>query len=65
MVDLLTTRNKMLKTQIAQEANSSTIPPGRLQSKPQQIPREQCNAIVLRSGIQLKSPKGTSDEVGS
>jgi len=32
-LDLLTTYNKMLKTQIAQQANSSTTPPGRLPSK--------------------------------
>jgi len=50
-VDLLTTHNKMPETQIAQQANSSTTPPGRLPSKSEQNPREQCNAIVLRSGI--------------
>jgi len=56
-VDLLTTHNKMLETQIAQQANSSTTPVGRLPSKPEQNPREQCNAIVLRSGTQLEGPK--------
>ena len=62
-VDLLTTHNKMLETQIAQQANVSTIPPGRRPSKPKQNPREQCNAIVLRSGMQLEGPKGVNDEV--
>jgi len=55
-VDLLTTHNKMLETQIAQQANSSTTPLGRLPSKPKQNPREQCNAIVLRSGTKLEDP---------
>jgi len=55
----------MLETQIAQQANSSTTPPGRLPSKPEQNPREQCNAIVLRSGTHLEDPNGISDEVGS
>jgi len=49
-VDLLTTHNKMLETQIAQQASSSITPPGRLPSKPEQNPMEQCNAIMLRSG---------------
>ena len=64
-VDLLTTRNKMLETQITQQANSSTTPHGRLPSKPELNPREQCNAIVLRSGTQLEGPKGVGDEVES
>ena len=49
-VDLLTTHNKMLETQIAQEASSSTTPLDGLPSKPEQNPREQYNAIALRSG---------------
>jgi len=61
-VDLLTTHNKMLETQIAQQASSSFTPPGRLLSKPEQNPRQQCNAIVLKSGTQLEGPKGTSAE---
>jgi len=55
----------MLETQIAQQANSSTTPPGRLPSKLEQNPREQHNAIVLRSGTQIEGHKGVSDEVGS
>jgi len=50
----------MLETQIAHQASSSSTPPGRLPSKPEQNPREQCNAIVLRSGTRLEGPKGTS-----
>jgi len=64
-VDLLTTHNKILETQISHEASSSSTPPGRLSSKPEQNPREQCNAIVLRSGTKLEGPKGTSVEVES
>jgi len=50
---------------MAQQANSSTTPPGRLSSKLEQNSREQCNAIVLRSGTQLEGPKGVNDEVDS
>jgi len=64
-VDLLTTHNKMLETQIAHQAGSSSTPPGRLPSKPEQNPTEQCNAIVLRSDTKLEGPKGTSVEVES
>ena len=64
-MDLLATHNKMLETQIAQQANVSTIPPGRLPSKPKQNPREQCNAIMLRSGTQREAHKGVSDKAGS
>ena len=39
-VDFLTTYNKMLETQIVQQANSSSVPPGRLPSKPKLNPRE-------------------------
>jgi len=64
-LNLLTTHNKMLEIQIAQQANSSTTSPSRLQSKPEQNLREQCNAIVLRSGTQLEGPKGGNVEVES
>jgi len=55
----------MLETQIAHQAGSSSTPPGRLPNKPKQNPREQCNAIVLRSGTKLEGPKVTSVEVES
>jgi len=64
-VDLLTTPHKMLETQIAQQANSSTTPLGRLSSKPEQNPREQCNAIVYRSDTQLEGVKSVNDKVES
>ena len=62
-VNLLTTHNKILQSQIAQQASSSTTPPGRLPNKPESNPREQCNAIVLRSGTQLEGLKSTRVEV--
>jgi len=49
-VDLLTTYNKVLDTQIAQQASSSSTPSSILPSKPEPNPREYCNAIVLKSG---------------
>ena len=53
----------MLKTQITQQASSSTTPSSRLSSKLEQNPRERCNIIVLTSAIQLEGPKGVRDEV--
>jgi len=62
----------MLKTQIAQQANSSTTPPARLLRSPnrtlgnnKQNSREQYNAIVLRNCTQLEGPKVAGDEVES
>ena len=55
----------MLETQIVQQASSPATLPGRLPSKPEQNLREQCSAVVLRSGTQLEGPKGTSVEVES
>ena len=57
-VDILTTHNKMLESQISQPDISSLAPQGRLSSEPVPNPREHCNCIVLRSGKQLDSPKG-------
>jgi len=62
-VELLTTHNKMLKAEIMQEFDSSTIPPGRLYSKFEPNPREQCNAIVLKRCTQLEGPTCASNEV--
>jgi len=64
-VDLSTTHNKMLESQIVQQANSSITPLRRLPSKPESNPKEQCNVIVLRSGTQLEGSKGASVEVES
>ena len=56
-VDLLTTHNKILETQIAQQASFSLALSRRLPSKPEPNPREHCHAIVLRSGTQLEGAK--------
>jgi len=62
-VDLLTTHNKMLETQVAHQASSSSTPPSRLPSKPEPKPREHYNDIVLRSDTQLESPKDVRAEM--
>ena len=49
-VDVLMTHNWNLEDQIAQKATFSSTPPDRLPSKPELIPREQCNAMLLRRG---------------
>ena len=63
--DLLTTCNKMLESQIAHQASSSSTPPSRLLSKPELNPKEHCNFIVLKSDKQLKGPMGARVEVES
>ena len=57
-VDVLSTHNKMLEAKIAQQASFSSTSPGRLPSKPEPNPTEQCNAMILRWGKQLEGPKG-------
>ncbi|CAM8960055.1 unnamed protein product [Rhodiola kirilowii] len=47
--------NKMLETQIAQQAEASTRAPGKLQDRPDQVNREHCNAVTLGSGKELES----------
>ncbi|CAM8895531.1 unnamed protein product [Rhodiola kirilowii] len=47
--------NKMLETQIAQQADSSTRAPGKLPARLDQVNREHCNAVSLRSGKELES----------
>ena len=44
--------NKMLETQIAQQATSSSTPPGRLPSKLKSNSCEQCNCVTLKKGIE-------------
>ncbi|CAM8895796.1 unnamed protein product [Rhodiola kirilowii] len=46
--------NKMLETQIAQQAEASTRAPGKLPARPDQVNREHCNALILRSGKELE-----------
>ena len=60
---MLSTHNKMLEVQIAQQASSSSTLPWRLPSKPEQNPRKQCNAMILRGGKQLEGPKGRVNDV--
>jgi len=60
---VLTTHNKILKAQIAEQVSSSPTPSGRLPSKPKLNPMEQCNAIVLRSGTQLEGSRGAKVEM--
>ncbi|CAM8925383.1 unnamed protein product [Rhodiola kirilowii] len=46
--------NKMLETQIAQQAEASTRAPGKLPARPDQVNREHCNAVTLRNGKELE-----------
>ncbi|CAM8890281.1 unnamed protein product [Rhodiola kirilowii] len=50
----LETHNKMLESQIAQQAEASTRAPGKLPARPDQISREHCNAVTLRNGKELE-----------
>jgi len=61
---LLIGHNKMLDPN-CQQASPSSTPSSRLPSKPELNPREHCNAIGLRSGIQLEGPKDASIGVDS
>ena len=58
MVDVITTQNKMLEAQIAQQASSSSTSQGRFSSTPEPNARELCNAMILSGGKQLEGPKG-------
>ena len=51
-VDMLAAHNKMLEAQIAQQVTSSPTPSGRLPSKPEPNPCEQCNCLTLRGGVE-------------
>ncbi|CAM8948164.1 unnamed protein product [Rhodiola kirilowii] len=53
-IERMETQNKMLETQIAQQAESSTRSQGKLPAKPEQVQREHCNAVTLRSGKELE-----------
>ena len=57
-IDVLTTHNKMLEAQIAQQASSSSTPPSRLPSKREPNPREQWNAMILRVENNLRDLRG-------
>ena len=55
------TQIKMLETQVAQQASSSTRPPGTFPGQPEVNPREHCQAIHLRSGFKYENPTVTRD----
>ncbi|CAJ2646738.1 unnamed protein product [Trifolium pratense] len=58
-LELLTTHNKMLETQIAQVAQqqaSTSAPAGIFPGQPQPNPRGHVNAVILRSGTQYDGP---------
>jgi len=62
---MLTTHVKISELQIAKQASSSSIPLGRFPSKLKHNPKEHYSCVLLRSGKQLNSPKGTRVEVES
>jgi len=62
---VLITHNRMLETQITQKAAFSSTPSDRLTSKPEPNPKEQCNAILLQRGKQLKGPKEITNNESS
>ncbi|XP_045802530.1 uncharacterized protein LOC123896150 [Trifolium pratense] len=58
-LDVLTTHNKMLETQIAQVAQqqaSTSVPAGIFPGQPHPNPRGHVNAVILRSGTQYDGP---------
>ena len=55
-VELLTTKTRLLETQVAQQAASSSRTQGQLPGKPENNPREQAHAITLRSGTKYDEP---------
>ncbi|XP_045831437.1 uncharacterized protein LOC123922791 [Trifolium pratense] len=58
-LDVLTTHNKMLETQIAQVAQqqaSTSAPAGIFPGQPQPNPRGHVNAVILQSGTQYDGP---------
>ncbi|CAM8966654.1 unnamed protein product [Rhodiola kirilowii] len=59
----LETHNKMLEHQITQQAESSTRSHGKLPAKPEQVQREHCNAVTLRSGKELEGEQPKKKKV--
>jgi len=47
-VNVLTTHNRMLETQIAQKVAFSSAPLDRLPSTPEPSPREHCNCVTMK-----------------
>ncbi|CAM8956670.1 unnamed protein product [Rhodiola kirilowii] len=56
-MDEMSTHNKMLENQIAQQASSSARYPGKLPSRPDFHQDEHVNAITLRSGKDYEPPQ--------
>lgn len=70
-LEQIATHNRILETQIAQQASSSnTKPLGKLPSQPEYVQQETCQAITLRSGKEVEESSSTKkivvddDEVG-
>jgi hypothetical protein len=61
-LDLVQTQNRLLETQMAQQAASATRPEGMLPEKLEQNPREHIYAVTLRSGKQYDGPKIPAEE---
>ena len=54
-LEQIATHNRILETQIAQQASSSnTKPLGKLSSQPEFTQKETCQAITLRSGKEVE-----------
>ena len=54
-LEQLATHNRILETQIAQQASSSnTKPLGKLPSQPEYVQKESCQVITLRSGKEVE-----------
>ena len=60
-VELLATQNKLLETQVAQQASASTRPVGALPPKPDLNPKD-VKAIPLRSGTTYDEPPMPIDD---
>ena len=62
---MLTTHNRMLKTQIAQKAAFLSAPPDRLFSKPEPNPHEHCNSVTIKKDEEdLSDPEEVPKEQG-
>ncbi|CAM8994451.1 unnamed protein product [Rhodiola kirilowii] len=61
-MDEMSTHNKMLENQIAEQASSSTRYPGKLPSKPDFHQDEHVNAITLRSGKDYEPPQSKPEK---
>jgi hypothetical protein len=60
-VDLLATQEKLLETQVAQQASSSSRQYGQLPPKPDCNPNASVKAITLRSGTAYDGPEMPQD----